>query len=392
MQKLTNEFKIEFTKGDTYALAIKFKNITEDLRLAFFSVKDNPDDAPLIQKSLGAGIDKIDDRDYKNEKTYKFQLQPADTVNLEAQTQYLYDIQVTIGNVVKTVLHGVFVLRNTISGTSSVTASNLEIEVDDEVETEFATTPATNGVEYEQDPVALAKIGDLTLLATTVKDSLVQAINEVKQATGTNTTDINNIKNGTIELPSAKKVSEKIGNKALSEIFESDGTTVKKATNVTNINGKSVNEIFENDGKTVKNATWLKEVEKHDEDITIGNSASKSDYMIFPNTWYEVHFSYKNKRYIWAGYSTSDSRLLIKMAVEATEDSGYDDVYGEIWVTWLLEDLWIELVNDENGNKHFKSAFHAYYNLGKTTETKDFKSLGRDQVTIKRIRRFASQY
>ena len=50
MQKLTNEFKIEFTKGDTYALAIKFKNITEDLRLAYFSVKDNPDDAPLIQK------------------------------------------------------------------------------------------------------------------------------------------------------------------------------------------------------------------------------------------------------------------------------------------------------------------------------------------------------
>ena len=244
MQKLTNEFKIEFTKGDTYALAIKFKNITEDLRLAFFSVKDNPDDAPLIQKSLGAGIDKIDDRDYKNEKTYKFQLQPADTVNLEANVQYLYDIQVTIGNVVKTVLHGVFVLRNTISGTTSVTASNLEIEVDDEVETELlATTPATNGVEYEQDPVACAKIGDLTALATMNKETIVQAVNEVKNGVTNNANDLYKIKNGTLEVPNAKNaknadgasqagnVTSAINGQALPLIFESDGTTVKKATN-----------------------------------------------------------------------------------------------------------------------------------------------------------------
>ena len=71
MEKLLNNFKINFTKGDTYALAVKIKDITRDLSSAYFTVKENPDDTPLIQKTLKAGISKIDDRTYKNEKTYK---------------------------------------------------------------------------------------------------------------------------------------------------------------------------------------------------------------------------------------------------------------------------------------------------------------------------------
>lgn len=232
MEKLTNEFKIEFTKGDTYALAIKFKNITEDLRTAYFSVKENADDSPLIQKSLGAGIDKIDDRGYKNEKTYKFQLQPIDTLHLEAKVQYLYDIQVAVGNVVKTVLHGVFVLGNTITGTKSVT-QEMEVAIDDELETEVLTTPATNGVEYEQDPIAIAKIGDLSILDTDNKETVVNAINEVNKNADTNAEEINKIKNGTYDLPSAKNVSETINGKNISDILEDDGLTVKNSTNAT---------------------------------------------------------------------------------------------------------------------------------------------------------------
>ena len=68
MEKLLNDYKISFTKGDTYALAVKFKNITEDISSAKFTVKENPEDDPLVQKTLGAGVDKIDDRAYKNEK------------------------------------------------------------------------------------------------------------------------------------------------------------------------------------------------------------------------------------------------------------------------------------------------------------------------------------
>ena len=204
MEKLTNVFKIEYTKGDTYALAIKFKNITEDLDLAYLSVKDNPDEAPLIQKTLGTGINKIDDRAYKNEKTYKFQLEPADSVNLEAQHQYLYDIRVVVSGIVKTVLHGVFVLRNTITGTNAVTLQNFEVEVDDEIETELLdSAPATNGIEYELDPVACAKIGDLNALITTNKETVVKAINEVDNKIYTTDTRIDKIVNGNIIVPKA---------------------------------------------------------------------------------------------------------------------------------------------------------------------------------------------
>lgn len=333
MEKLSNEFKIEFTKGDTYALAIKFKNITEDLRLAYFSVKDNPDDAPLIQKSLGAGIDKIDDRDYKNEKTYKFQLQPADTVNLEAQTQYLYDIQVTIGNVVKTVLHGVFTLRNTITGTSSVTASNLEIEVDDEVETEFTVTPATNGVEYEQDPVALAKIGDLTLLATTVKDSLVQAINEVKNGVTTNANDLYKIKNGTLKVPKAKNAESaddttKINGILATEIFEENGKVVKNATSAgksanvyAKIGGIPIKDIFEIDGTTVKKATTADGISGNVVYEGPASFSSSADETKYPNKElpFELEVGYK---YQFVQYSTQLQKTFEGVALK---ESAYAD-------------------------------------------------------------------
>ena len=205
MEKLTNIFKIEFTKGDTYALAIKFTNITEDLTSAYLSVKDNPDEAPLIQKTLGAGIDKIDDRSYKNEKTYKFQLEPADSVSLEAQHQYLYDIRVVFGGIVKTVLQGVFVLRNTITGTNAVTMQNFVIEVDDEIQTELINSVnVTNGVEYELDPVACARIGDLNILTTKNKESVVKAVNEVNKNISDANTRIDNIINGNIKVPNAQ--------------------------------------------------------------------------------------------------------------------------------------------------------------------------------------------
>lgn len=207
MEKLINDFKICFTKGDTYALAVKFKNIKEDLRLAYFTVKENADDAPLIQKALGAGITKIDDREYKDEKTYKVQLQSEDTLNLEPLVQYLYDLRVTIDNVVKTVLSGVFVVTHTVAGQAGTTAQDIEVAIDDEVSVEAQTTPATNGIEYEQDPVANAKIGDLTALNTTAKQTIVQAINEVRNGVLSTDEAVDKILNGTTEVPKADKAN-----------------------------------------------------------------------------------------------------------------------------------------------------------------------------------------
>lgn len=65
---------------------------------------------------------------------------------------------------------------------------------------------------------------------------------------------------------SATNVTESINGVPISSIFESNGTTVKRATTVTgavssavnvttNINGKAIASIFESNGTTAKNAT-----------------------------------------------------------------------------------------------------------------------------------------
>ncbi len=250
MEKLINDFKISFTKGDTYALAVKFKNLTEDLRTAFFTVKENGDDEPLLQKSLGAGISKIDDRAYKEEKTYKLQIQAGDTANLEPRAQYLYDLQVSVGNVVKTVIAGVFVVNQSMSGTAHTTTSSLEVVVDDELQTELLTVPATQGIEYETDPVATAKIGDLKGLSTTAKETIVQAINEVKNGNLTTDEAVSKILNGTTKVPNATNADYATSaTNATGATNDGDGNNISetyaKKSEVKHIYSHIVNVFFE---------------------------------------------------------------------------------------------------------------------------------------------------
>jgi hypothetical protein len=257
MEKLINDFKINFTKGDTYAIAVKFKNIAEDLRTAYFTVKESPDDEPLIQKSLGAGISKIDDRKYKNEKTYKVQLQAIDSANLEAGLQYLYDLQVSLDNVVKTVLSGVFVVNHSVTGVTSTTTTNLEVVVDDEVETEILTTPATNGIEYEQDPVACAKIGDLTALSTSTKENLVQAINEVKNGNLTTDEAVQKVLDGTTYVPCAnwsRKADNAVNAKEAEYAYEAD-----EAENAEMVNGIKIEDFGLSTRMTMKKTVYIDE-------------------------------------------------------------------------------------------------------------------------------------
>lgn len=220
MEKLLNDYKISFTKGDTYALAVKFKNITDDLSSAYFTVKENADDEPLIQKSLGAGVSKIDDRTYKQEKTYKIQLQSEDTANLEPLVQYLYDFRVAFGNVVQTILSGVFVVKHSISDVSTTSTTTFEVALADVIESEVQTTPPTSGIEYEQDPVACAKIGNLTELNTTQKGTVVGAVNEVVAKNTATQGQVTKILNGTTPVPKATNATNAVN--------------AEKATNATN--------------------------------------------------------------------------------------------------------------------------------------------------------------
>ncbi len=199
-----NEFRIEYTKGDTYALKLTFKNITQDLTSAFFTVKENQDDTtPLIEKTINAGITKLDENFYKKELIYKLQLQATDSQDLEADHIYLYDLKIAVGNVIKTVIKGNFVVTYNVTGVDRITTELAEIEIDDTIETDAETTPATHGIEYETDPVANAKIGDMSTLSTTAKDTLVGAINETNSKASASFEEITKIENGTVTVPSA---------------------------------------------------------------------------------------------------------------------------------------------------------------------------------------------
>lgn len=73
--------------------------------------------------------------------------------------------------------------------------------------------------------------------------TVVGAINEVKSTAdsalskaNTNATSITNITNGTTEVGKATNVTTNINGKAISSIFESNGTTVKEATHATSAN------------------------------------------------------------------------------------------------------------------------------------------------------------
>lgn len=69
-------------------------------------------------------------------------------------------------------------------------------------------------------------------------------------------TNITNITKGTTAVGKATNVTTNINGKAISTIFETNGTTAKNSTNATNvtstINGKKITDIFMTDGITVK--------------------------------------------------------------------------------------------------------------------------------------------
>ena len=189
---------IKFTKGDSYAGYVTIDDINQALDAAFFTIKENSDDKPLIQKKLGAGISLADNRLYKQQLSYKFQLDGFDTVNLEIGTRYLYDFKGLIGNVQKTLISGELILSATQTG--YITPS--EVSGDTPVEETFNATLSIGAqsqyIETEVDPVALAKIGDITELTTTAKDNVVDSINELSQ-------NYNGIMSGVKQVAKAKQ-------------------------------------------------------------------------------------------------------------------------------------------------------------------------------------------
>jgi hypothetical protein len=87
-------------RGDTLIFTFTIENLEEDLTSCYFSCKKTIDDEYYtFQKSLEDGIEKIDTG------KYKVRIAPADTRE-EDVGEYLYDLQIGIGEDIFTIMTG----------------------------------------------------------------------------------------------------------------------------------------------------------------------------------------------------------------------------------------------------------------------------------------------
>lgn len=100
---------ITMTRGDTLSFGLLIEGTQDDLDTAYFTCKKNYDDSPIFTKSLNNGITKQDVGEYA------VRLDPQDTNNVEIG-KYIYDLQISIGNDVFTILKGILEIENEIGG------------------------------------------------------------------------------------------------------------------------------------------------------------------------------------------------------------------------------------------------------------------------------------
>ena len=99
----------EIIRGDTLIFTIEIENLTEDLASCYFSCKKNIDDVTYtFQKSLDNGIEKVETG------KYKIRVAPADTKTKDIG-QYIYDLQIGIGEDIYTVMTGTFTINKEIT-------------------------------------------------------------------------------------------------------------------------------------------------------------------------------------------------------------------------------------------------------------------------------------
>lgn len=196
---------IKFPKNDSFAFFVTINKISKILDNAYFTVKENPDEEPVLQKKLGTGISLADSRLYKNQLSYKVQIDGADTKAMEVGVRYFFDVKGTIGNAQKTFLWGELILSETETGYLNPAIQGDTVAVAHTYTATFETGAQSQYVETEADPVATAQIGSLSGLKTTAKETIVAAVNEVAGKVGTAKSDILLILDGTKKVKKAEQ-------------------------------------------------------------------------------------------------------------------------------------------------------------------------------------------
>lgn len=100
--------KFIFTRRDTYKFTFKRIDANGDVipvsaTEMWFTVKDNFNTTQIrIQKKLSVGEIIYDENDY----SYHITIQPSDTADFTYNHQYVCDVQVQQGNIIKTIIKG----------------------------------------------------------------------------------------------------------------------------------------------------------------------------------------------------------------------------------------------------------------------------------------------
>lgn len=91
---------IKMVRGDTLAFGLEFEYLSQDLDACYFSCKTSYSATDYVfQKSLGDGISKVEDGQYR------VRVAPEDTANVTAG-HYYYDLQIEVNSDVYTLMKG----------------------------------------------------------------------------------------------------------------------------------------------------------------------------------------------------------------------------------------------------------------------------------------------
>lgn len=100
-------FDIAMTRGDTYNIFFDISKLTtSDLTYAYMTCKEKeaPEETAKFCKKLNSGITKV------VSGKYKISLDRADTIDLDIDGKYMYDIEIKYSNEIKTIVYGCFKL------------------------------------------------------------------------------------------------------------------------------------------------------------------------------------------------------------------------------------------------------------------------------------------
>lgn len=99
------KYDISYTRGDTFSFVFDVSNLTQnDLTCAYMTgkEKDLPEGEALFSKKLNDGITKI------STGKYRVFLSREDSIDLDVDGQYMYDVEIKFDSTIKTIMSGCF--------------------------------------------------------------------------------------------------------------------------------------------------------------------------------------------------------------------------------------------------------------------------------------------